>query len=174
MYQLVRCFHLVDYWMWAISKQCVLLTKFVQVFDVWHAKTCTKIKCTCSVTCDENNHTSVDILKLTWHVLLGMWHWGDILDVNVDVNWHSFSFSKTSRDTLDLKLNVKRNLSNIHNVSKAHDPGFENLIKKFACHGMASSTHWHILQRALYFDKNNHFPSIFVTCHVHSCQDPLV
>ena len=40
-----------------------------------------------------------------------MWQWDDIVDKNVDVNWHS------SRDTLDLKLNVKWNLSNIHTAS---------------------------------------------------------
>ena len=40
--------------------------------------------------------------KLKWHDLLGMWHWGGILEEIVDVNWHSFSFLKTSRDTLDL------------------------------------------------------------------------
>ena len=78
------------------------------------------------------------------------------------------------RDTLDLKLNVKRNLSNIHIVSKAHDLGLEKLIKNFACHGMLSSIHLHIPHMALYSDKNNYFPSIFATCHVHICQDPLV
>ena len=35
-----------------------------------------------------------------------MWHWRDILKENADVNQHSFLFSKVSRDTLDLKLNV--------------------------------------------------------------------
>jgi hypothetical protein len=36
------------------------------------------------------------------------------LEEDVDVNWRSFSFLKTSRDTLNLKLNIKWNLSNIH------------------------------------------------------------
>ena len=40
-------------------------------------------------------------------------NWGDILESNVDVNWHSFLILRTSRDTLDLKLSVKSNLSNI-------------------------------------------------------------
>ena len=53
------------------------------------------------------------LYKLKRHVLLDMWHWGDILEENVDVKWHSFLFLKTSHDTLDLKLNVKWNLSNI-------------------------------------------------------------
>ena len=30
------------------------------------------------------------LYKLKWHVVLGMWHWGDILEKNVHVNWHSF------------------------------------------------------------------------------------
>jgi hypothetical protein len=33
---------------------------------------------------------------------------------NVNIDWHSFSLLKMSRDTLDLKRNVKWNLSNIH------------------------------------------------------------
>ena len=41
-------------------------------------------------------------------------NWGDILKFNVYVNRHSFLFLKTSCDTLDLKLKVKWNLSNIH------------------------------------------------------------
>ena len=35
---------------------------------------------------------------------------------NVHVNGHLLLFSKTLRDTLDLMLDVKRNLSNIHTV----------------------------------------------------------
>ena len=42
--------------------------------------------------------------KLRWHSRIKLY-----------VNWHSFLFLKTSRDTLNLKLNVKWNLSNIHN-----------------------------------------------------------
>ena len=94
--------------------QCVFLTKILQDFAIWHAKTCTKLhvnwhaqysflhvmrlvkkKPTCQLTLD----------KLTWHVLLTIWHWGDILEENVDVNWHSFMFFKTWCDTLNLKLN---------------------------------------------------------------------
>ena len=52
--------------------------------------------------------------NMKWHILLGMWHWSDISEENVDVDWHSFLFLKTSHDTLDLRLNVKWNLSNIH------------------------------------------------------------
>ena len=43
-----------------------------------------------------------------------MWRWSNILEENVDVDWHSFLFLKTPRDTLDLKLNVKWKLSNMH------------------------------------------------------------
>ena len=33
-----------------------------------------------------------EIASRNWkcHVLLGMWHWGGILEENVDVSWHSF------------------------------------------------------------------------------------
>ena len=53
-------------------------------------------------------------LNVNWHVLIGMWQWGDILEENVDVNGHSILLLKTSRDILELKLNVKWSLSNIH------------------------------------------------------------
>ena len=29
---------------------------------------------------------------MKWHVLRSMWHWGDIVEENVDVNWHTFIF----------------------------------------------------------------------------------
>jgi hypothetical protein len=50
-----------------------------------------------------------------------MWHWGDILEENVDVGWHSFLFLKTSCDTLDLKLKGKWNLWNIHSVGEGEE-----------------------------------------------------
>ena len=62
----------------------------------------------------KKNTFQLTLYKLKWHILLGMWHWGDILEANVGVNWHSFLFLKMSRDTLDLRLNVKGNLSNKH------------------------------------------------------------
>lgn len=65
-------------------------------FDLWRKKTMRQLTC----------------WKLKWHVLLGMWHWGDILEENVDINWHYFCL-KTSCDTLELKLGFKWNLSNI-------------------------------------------------------------
>ena len=55
-----------------------------------------------------------------------MLHWGDISEENVDVNWHSLLFLKTSCDTLDLKLNVKWNLSNIHTTYDPHEFNFHN------------------------------------------------
>ena len=45
-----------------------------------------------------------------------MWHWSDILEDDGAVNWHSFLFLIMSCDTLDLKLNVKWKLSNIHKI----------------------------------------------------------
>ena len=105
----------------------------LQVIDIRHAKTCTKIKCTSIDTQNfrfwhvvwlvkEKTTRQLTLYKLKWHVLLGIWHWGDILEENEDDNWHSFLFLKTSRDTLDLKLNVKWNLSNIHTASRpSHD-----------------------------------------------------
>ena len=54
-----------------------------------------------------------------------MWHWSDILEEYVDVDWHSFSFLKSSHETLDLKLNIKWNLSNIH-IAHAPSPYEEN------------------------------------------------
>ena len=74
-------------------------------FRFWHVVWLVKNKTTRQLT----------LYKLKQHVLLGMWHQGDILEEKVDVNRHSFLFWKTSRDTLDLTLNVKWNLSNIHN-----------------------------------------------------------
>ena len=55
-------------------KQCVSLTKKLQVFEIWQKKTTRQLT----------------LWKLKWHILLGMWHWGVILEENVDVNWHSF------------------------------------------------------------------------------------
>ena len=110
------------------SNQCVFLTKFLQVFRIWYAKTCTKIKMHVSwharfriwhvVWLVKKKVTlRLTLSKLKWHVLLGMWHWGNILEEDVDVKWHSFLFLKMSCDTLDLKLNIKWNLSNIHTDS---------------------------------------------------------
>ena len=78
----------------------------------WHVVWLVKKKITRQMT----------LYKLKWHVLLGIWHWGDILEENVDVNWHSFLFLKTSCDTLDLKLNVKWNLSNMHIGGRCDQP----------------------------------------------------
>ena len=49
---------------------------------------------TCGVTCEEEIRMSMDISELQSHVLLGMWHRGDILEGNVDVNGHSFCIWK--------------------------------------------------------------------------------
>ena len=57
--------------------------------EIWHVVWLVKKKTTCQLA-----HS-----KLKWHVLLGMWHWGDILNENVDrqltitfvfekVKWH--------------------------------------------------------------------------------------
>ena len=55
--------------------------------------------------------------KLEGHILLGMWHWGDIIleEEKMSTSIHiQLLFLKPSRDTLDLKANVKRNSSNKH------------------------------------------------------------
>ena len=54
----------------------------------WHLVLLVKKKTTCQLT----------LSKLKWHVLLGMWHWGDTLKKNVDVNWHSFWFLFHSKE----------------------------------------------------------------------------
>ena len=69
---------------------------------VWHVK--------------EKTTRPLTFYILKWHVLLGVWHWDDVLTENIDVDWHSFPVLKTSRDNLDLKLNVKWNPSNIHTL----------------------------------------------------------
>ena len=105
---------------------CVFLTKFLQVFGIWHVKTCThkkmhfnwhawfKIPHVVWLVKKKTITHQLTCLKLKRHVYLGMWHWGDILEKNVDVSWHSFYFTlKMSHDTLNLKLNVKWKLSNI-------------------------------------------------------------
>ena len=79
-------------------------------FRYWHIVWLVKKKTTCQLT----------IYQSKWHVLLSMWHWGDNIEKNVDVNWHLIFVLKTSRDTLDLKLNIKWNLSNIHTSSTNH------------------------------------------------------
>ena len=64
--------------------------------------------------------TNQDCILIILYIYIYIWkycvtkNWGDILEQNEYVNWHSFLFLKTSRDTLDLKLNVKCNFSNIH------------------------------------------------------------
>ena len=45
---------------------------------------------TCSVTCEENITRQLTLYKLRGHLLLGICCWGDILEDNVNVNWHSF------------------------------------------------------------------------------------
>ena len=67
-------------------------------------------------------------------------NWGDILELNVDVNWNSFLFLRMSRDTLDLKLNVKWNLSNI-------DTGLKTMtlysnFQAFLQHFTKETWHW--------------------------------
>jgi hypothetical protein len=64
------------------------------------------------MTCSETSKRKKP--NVNRHVLIGMWQWGDILEENVDVNEHSFLFLKTSRDILELKVNVQWSLSNIH------------------------------------------------------------
>jgi hypothetical protein len=107
-------------------RQCAFLTKFCKfsTFDTQKlaqkeiARQSTRAQfrfLTCGVTCEGKKTThQLTLERLNWHVLLRLWHWGDIFDENVDVNWHSFSFLKTPRDTLDLKLNVKWKFSNMH------------------------------------------------------------
>ena len=62
------------------------------------------------VTCEEKTTRQLTLQKLKWHVL----HWSDLLKENVNANWHLFLFLTMSRNTLNLKLNVNWNLSNIH------------------------------------------------------------
>ena len=119
--------------------QNVFLTKFLQVFSYlivrknshknkvhvnwqaqfrfWHVVTLVKKKIT----------RQLILYKLKWHVLLGMWCWGDTLEQNVDANWHSFLFLKMPCATLDLKLNVKWNLLNIHIDEHKHYQQFGDM-----------------------------------------------
>ena len=69
--------------------------------------------------------------KVNWLVLLSMWHWGDIWEENVDVNRHSFSFLRTSRNTLDLKLNIKWNLSKVHTGWKVGENYWNLFVRNF-------------------------------------------
>ena len=78
---------------WVYSRQCVFLTKFLQVFDIGHAKTCTykkKVACqstrtisnlTCNVRLvkEKKHHTSIgtsriEMTRITEHVTLRWWH----------------------------------------------------------------------------------------------------
>jgi hypothetical protein len=85
---------------------------------------------TCSVTCEEKMTRRLTLWKHKWHLLLGMWHWGDILEENVDVNWYSFllwkrhvtlwSRSWTSNEicqTYTLVVNSKVHVSCMYNAS---------------------------------------------------------
>ena len=122
--------------------QNVFLTKNLQVFlYIWYAKTRTNLDKVhvkwqarfrfwhvVTVTLVKKKTTRQLILyKLKWHVLLGMWCWGDTLEENVDANWHSFLFLKMPCATLDLKLNVKWNLSNIHIDEHKHYQQFGDM-----------------------------------------------
>ena len=74
---------------------------------------------------------------LKWHILPCMWHWSDNLGENIDVDWHSFLFYRTSRDIVDLKLNIKWNLSSIHTALPPPRPppnGLDPTIVWQFCH----------------------------------------
>ena len=70
--------------------QCVFLTNVLQVFDISHAKTCIKWFRIWHVVWLVKNKTTHH-LRLNWHTLLDMWHWGDIETfgfVFENVTWH--------------------------------------------------------------------------------------
>jgi hypothetical protein len=113
-------------WIDSKPRQCVFWTKFLQVFGIWHAKTCTKmnymsldkarfrcwhvVRLVKEKTARQIGTLIIEMTRTTRHVTL-RWHFGR------KCRWQLtfiLCFLKTSRDTLDLKLTVKWNLSNIH------------------------------------------------------------
>jgi hypothetical protein len=58
-----------------------------------HTKKCTSIdtrtlfnNLTCSVTCERSTACQLTHSKLKWHVVLDMWHWGDILEKKIKMS----------------------------------------------------------------------------------------
>ena len=109
------------------SVQCAIFDKFLQVFDIWHAQTCTQMNCT-SIDWHTQfkfwhavwlvkiqTHTSADTLRIEMARVVqrvtSRWQFRRKMYMSIDI---LYLFQKTSRDTLDLKLNVSWNLSSIH------------------------------------------------------------
>ena len=79
---------------------CIFWQKFMQVLIFDTQKLAQKLDVyqfthivyilTCSETCEEKITRRLTLYKLRGHLLLGICRWGDILEDNVDVNWHSF------------------------------------------------------------------------------------
>ena len=100
------------------AAQCVFLTKFLQVFNIRHTTTCTKVNCMLIDTHNLDIDMYYDLWRQKSLINLHFKHQNDTYYQAYDIEVTFYTRMWMSIDILFLKiywkLNVKRNLSNMH------------------------------------------------------------